>query len=347
MSSLIIIGITIFVITIWIYIVENKEYIIKTIENKKSKKILNLIFFVFCLFFLVKMYNDICEIEKLYKWYKTSKENDKMFAVYDEKIAEENVFYSNVINDVYQNENSSKPYIPEGFFYVEGSWNNGYVIQDTNGNQYVWVPCTNKKEGNIEKLQRINFSENTFISKDLCCNKEYKEFLISALENGGFYISRFEIGKENNKPVSKKSVEIWNEVNVGEAEKIIDSMYNNINCELINSYAYDTTLSWIINTNNIENNIVDVDNSQSYMTGKKSYNNIFDFIDNVMELTSEMYYSNVVIRGFPYKSNFENKDNVLQKLGYDIENFDRFSIGNEENYFTITTILGFRTIIYK
>ena len=36
------------------------------------------------------------------------------------------------------------PYMPAGFKYKEGTWNNGYtIIGDTQstGNEFVWVPC--------------------------------------------------------------------------------------------------------------------------------------------------------------------------------------------------------------
>lgn len=347
MSSVFFIVISIFIITIFIYIIKNKRIIIEKINNKKIRIILKSIFLLFLIFFLIKQYNNISEIIKLYDWYCISKENEKMYAAYDEMISKENVFYKDVVNNNYNNQKSFEPYIPEGFDYVEGSWDTGFVIQDANMNQYVWVPCTNKENEKIEKLKRLNFSQNPLISKDLCNNKEYENFLLSALENGGFYISRFEIGKENNKPVSKKGITIWDGVTKNEAEKIVKSMYNDINCELINGYAYDTTLAWIMKTNEVESNIIDIKKSESYITGKQNYNNIYDFVDNIMELTSETYYSNVIIRGFPYEINQESRGIISQNFGYDIENFDRFSIMENENYFTITTILGFRSVIYK
>lgn len=349
-NSILWIGITIFIISISIYIIKNKDVLInlgRYKEKKIFKYIVNVMFLILIILFILFIYNQTNKIIELADWYKTSKENDLMFEEYDKKISEENKFYKQVNEKDYANQKFSEPYIPEGFYFVEGTWDKGFVIQDNNGNQYVWVPCTNKENENVEKLQRLNFSTKTFISKDLCNNSSYEEFLVSALENGGFYISRFEIGKESDKPVSKNGVEIWKDVTRDEAEKIIDTMYENVNCKLINGYAYDTTLSWIMNTNVINTNILDVNEKTSSITGKQAYNNIFDFTDNIMELTSEEYYSNIIVRGFPYEINKENKDIILQNFGYDIENFDRFSIMENENYFTITTLLGFRTIIYK
>ena len=350
-SAIFKIGIAIAFITIYIYIIKNFKKILNVIEKYKEKKIIkyimNAIIILLLIVFLKYMYNQILVMKDYVAWYQTSKKNDVMFAEYDKKIVEENKFYNEMINRTYESQKYSEPYIPEGFSYVEGTWESGFVIQDTNQNQYVWVPCTNTADACVEKLQRSNFSNQAFLSKDLCTNNYYEKFLESALENGGFYISRFEIGKENNKPVSKKNVEIWKDVTREEAEKIIESMYDNINCELINGYAYDTTLLWLMNTNEIKENIIKIKDQKEFLTGKTCYNNIYDFTDNTMELTSETYYSNVIIRGFPYEIAQDSKEISLRNFGYNIENFDRFSIADTENYFTITTILGFRTVIYK
>ena len=45
---------------------------------------------------------------------------------------------------------TAEPTMPTGFSYVEGTVDNGYVIQDTSGNQYVWVP--------VDKNQKIKIN---------------------------------------------------------------------------------------------------------------------------------------------------------------------------------------------
>ena len=39
----------------------------------------------------------------------------------------------------------NNPYIPKGFKVIERNINKGLVIEDKNGNQFVWVPVDNKK----------------------------------------------------------------------------------------------------------------------------------------------------------------------------------------------------------
>lgn len=248
-----------------------------------------------------------------------------------EEIQIETDYYNEIINKIYNIENCKNPYIIDGFEYVEGTWNTGYVIQDSNGNQFVWVPCTNiENEFGIEKLKKNNFSNDAFIKSFYCNEENYEEFLTSALENGGFYISRFEIGKDDNdNPVSQKNYKIWTNITRDEAMRVANEMYSNINSELINGYAYDTTLSWIINSEEIE---LKVKNESKY-TGTQSYKNIYDILDNIYELTTEKSSGEVIYRGIIPDTKY--------MTGANLDN--RLSGSNNYKYEN----LGFRTILYK
>ena len=124
-------------------------------------------------------------------------------------------------------------------------------------------------------------------------------------------------------------------------------MYDNINCELINGYAYDTTLSWILNTNNVKGKVINIEEDGSRSTGKQSYNNIYDFTDNIMEMTLETSYSNVIIRGYMGNENSGVIGNALVESMNESGMFARLSIDKDEKSFISKIILGFRTIIYK
>lgn len=304
----------------------------------KNKKIKILVLIIIGLVLIKETYGYIKNANSIYKF---KRESEMMFSDFDERIKKENKFYKDITSiKEYNIESSKEPYIPEEFIYIEGEWNTGFVIQDQNENQYVWVPCTNKESDEIVKLNKYNFCDNSFIDKNECVDEEYEEFLISTIQNGGFYISRFEIGKEDNHPVSKKEKEIFDGLNRTEAMSIIDEMYsnNNIKCSLINGYAYDTALYWIKQTNNIE--VFNFENKELIYTGRNSYNNIFDLTDNVFELTLETSYDTVIIRGMI--NEYEFMDFVTTT-----EEDSRFSILQDENFFTDQNVLGFRTILYK
>ena len=251
-------------------------------------------------------------------------EDSKEYEEFDNIIEEEQLFYNGIKNKI--SDIKKEPYIFEGFKYLEGDINSGYVIEDQNENQYVWVPC------NKYNLNKFYFCEDSFIDLKYCYDIEYKEFLNSVVENGGFYISRFEIGNEEGKAVSKMSVPIWNNVNRKEAQEIISNMYENVNCELINGYAYDATFKWLQNSSEYDIYEYDFKNSSSEIKcGRNKINNIYDFTDNIFELTIENDYDVCVVRGY-----FTD-----EKL------YSRFAVDENAREMNEVLKLGFRTIIYK
>lgn len=331
-------GIYIFVISIVIYLVKNKEEILKLYNKFENKKIIKVILYfatiLIILGSLLYSYNSLKTIIKNVKWYKISKENKMCFQLFDEKRKEENRVYNELIKKDY-GDIEKEPYIPDNFQYVEGDIQIGYVIQDINGNQYVWVPCTNKDDENIVKLGKEDFYYWSGIKAYDCVDVKYKEFLESALNYGGFYVSRFESGKENDDVVSKHGVEILSNISRNEAIHIFENMYKNENlkCELINGYAYDTVLKWIKKNNNIERQKIDIINEEKIFTGRSKYNNIYDFTDNIMEITLEDSYDTIIYRGF------DISEDIMQDSRYNV--LEENVVNNNINKFT------FRTIIYK
>lgn len=226
------------------------------------------------------------------------------------------------------------PYIPNNFSYKEGTIEEGFVVQDEKENEYVWVPCNSE---NV--IQKRNFSANPFILFTECYDEDYKAFINSCLENGGFYISRYEIGNVTNTPVSKKGVKIWNEITYEETKNIIENMYDSLNCKLINGIAYDMTLNWILKDNK-EIIALDFETEDVYITGRNECKKIYDIKDNMLELTDEKSYSDtIILRGF------EKKEHEEVKAFRENDKFDNRFMGLKENKNNIN--VAFRTIIYK
>jgi hypothetical protein len=241
--------------------------------------------------------------------------------------------YKNLISEIQTDlENCKNPYIPEGFKYVEGQWNTGFVIEDESGNQFVWVPCSNEKNNEgIPVLKKMNFVANPLTSYFYCFegDDDYVEFLRSSLENGGFYIARFEIGKEGENPVSKAGVEIWTNISQEEAKEVSEGMYSQINSKLINGFAYDTAFNFI--RNEIGN---ECDDKSTGITGTKSYKNIYDIVDTMCEYTSEMQYDSVVYRGVMASNKYISVNTLDCTRLVAVQKFTASNI-------------GFRTILYK
>ena len=123
--------------------------------------------------------------------------------------------------------NETRPYLPTGFTQVKGTTlKNGLTIQDSTGNQYVWVEVP--KTGKVYPTAGLNITEfttdeYTAIEADLhtytdvyrdgtiykdeyysgvgLTSDEYtnlkKTMLKSVYQNGGFYVGKYETGIEN------------------------------------------------------------------------------------------------------------------------------------------------------
>ena len=130
----------------------------------------------------------------------------------------------------------TNPFLPSGFTKVAGtSLKNGYTIQDSNGNQYVWVEVPMTEEVyptaglSIEKFTEDEYSaietdlhtytndyrksgyEDKYYSDAATglTNEQYTELkqkmLKSVYQNGGFYVGKYETGIENAPKTSGSS----------------------------------------------------------------------------------------------------------------------------------------------
>ena len=127
----------------------------------------------------------------------------------------------------------------------------------------------------------------------------------SIKNNHGFYVARFEAGKEtkNGKdyPISQPDVLPWTQVTWQTAKKASEEMYvenNYFSSDLINSYAWDTICNWLRDTGTNIDDSVEYGNYQNSANGvnmvtktaansKWQTNNIFDMGGNVWEYTTE------------------------------------------------------------
>ena len=136
--------------------------------------------------------------------------------------------------------------IPNGFYYVGGTKESGVVISDkpadedvykdaTNGvvgtslegNQFVWVPVTysefNRYDGyawgslerylqNCGEADSTGKNNNSQVIESITTQKEAQKMYASVEANGGFYVGRYEAGKENRNVVEKQEKEVYNYV---------------------------------------------------------------------------------------------------------------------------------------
>ena len=245
---------------------------------------------------------------------------------------------------------SANPYIPEGFVEAEdtGTVEEGYVIEDSYGNQYTWVPVETGK-----------LTRNTVLDADY----EEKSNTASALVNSvskyyGFYIGRYESSKnEINGEIISASMpgkDPWTNVTYTEAisaAENADKVYGYKDCHtaLINSYAWDTTLKWI------DSQYPDFSKNTNYgnysmtilptgYTESDNLKHICDIAGNVREWTTETYREITT-----KKNNSNNEENIIQRIirggGANLSKTPTSHIPYPENL--SDNYWGFRMILYR
>ena len=218
------------------------------------------------------------------------------------------------------------PFIPDGYTHVEGEWNTGFVIQDKQGNQFVWVPVgslpangTLNGSDFCEKFGRRNYRNDKFF------NNEYHEDMDDGLKKqfesvkryGGFYISRYTVSMVDGNIRSIKGKKPLTEINFKEALKKATYLYTwFVTSHLVYGAEYDSVLEWFLATGKSQQEISEDSTSfGNYLNCKKSpkkvvktgsreewqVNGIFDLAGNVWEWTQEKggSYSRV-LRGGSY-----------------------------------------------
>lgn len=186
---------------------------------------------------------------------------------------------------------STNPIIPAGFKPVDTNatvWgggeqaptianvNEGLVIEDKDGNQFVWVPVDGT---NIKYEQHTYSNDESYSSYSDWTDTSGNEASVG--KYGGFYIARYEAGIPQNAefynnadntqyitarevttymPVSKANQPVWNFISQQNAEIVASKMYNinSVRSGLVDSFAWDTVTTWI------EKNGKDVTNSTTW-----------------------------------------------------------------------------------
>ena len=260
-------------------------------------------------------------------------------------------------NEEYKDENGDIATIPKGFEILPeaDTVNEGLVIQDEVGNQFVWIPVDDYSkfvrqagygDGTPQSWPSDDYGEtdSTGINNKLKETQTTKEEAIamykSVKNHGGFYIGRFETGKdESGKAVIRKGVTPYNNVpwsvtkSMTEDEEIdgtengaieqaryfdTANKYTSVTSTLCYSVQWDAIMNFI-DPNYITNAEIGTPNcvEDSYIrdssgkgwhdqddvtnTGYYEVNHIYDLAGNVREWTMECYGpANRGIRGGEY-----------------------------------------------
>ena len=234
----------------------------------------------------------------------------------------------------------------------------GYVIQDSRGNQFVWVPVSTgslirNTDGNDEYAEIDNTATGLYNS----VSKYY-----------GFYIARYEASKTEiegeSVAASQYGTMPWTNVEYNEAYEAAQKAgllygYSEVRTAIVNSYAWDTTLEWInesfsnYSTNTNYGNYTGVV-LETGTTSNDEVNSICDLAGNLREWTTEIYYPNI------FNDNKDELDNTIEN-GEQVENLDNYRVirGGSANLNKVASshtgnpetmsdaYWGFRMILYK
>ena len=215
--------------------------------------------------------------------------------------------------------------LPGGFHLDKDSGTSveeGIVIEDTDGNQFVWIPTGTYKTSNGEKtnnLTRREWPDENVVAEPIEVDKNepvssvgnisdmYGEenensctitdgvnsiyaFLKSAEStsnggNGGFYIGRYEQGVGN---VCKDGVSTYS--GTRDKSKVqAEAMYEGntfVKSELISSYAWDTALNFMCQTNE-EGYALATNTTKTTEEALDDYTNIHGLLKGAWEWTTE------------------------------------------------------------
>ena len=166
--------------------------------------------------------------------------------------------------------------IPAGFAPTgidgENTVKDGFVIVDSDGNEFVWIPCTKEEyeAASEEKSEwssyQYEYDNKTWQDETIENTISYEERLKSIETYKGFYVARYEAGipeyatdiyansdgANYNRdgrnvttytPVSQKGFPVWNWISQTTSKEVAKKMVSNstVQSYLIDSYAWNVT----------------------------------------------------------------------------------------------------------
>ena len=268
---------------------------------------------------------------------------------------------------IFKDVNGEQVPIPEGYIVSENSdeniVNKGLVISDSRGNEYVWISCTVDSSSNKLQYKRTEWgvekdgTDNSRAIKDELTlkdidvtysktdtdngiNEEISKEIVAQInaekesikKYGGYYIGRYEVGKDNKTAVIKAEQEPYVNIKWSKAYELAKGIGGGEGATtyLCSSYSWDTAINFIQNTTgkNYATSIIGfngnwksqevkdssgkvikpVNTAQRLNTGlTTALCNIYDMGGNVGEFTTELNPGTsepVVLRGGYYSVNF-------------------------------------------
>ena len=287
------------------------------------------------------------------------------------------------------------PIVPNGFKKVEtntaswkvidnvpSGWNEGLVIEDNTGNQFVWVPV------NLEnvKFNEIDLKYNYVYNKDFLDKNDRDDLQI--IKYGGFYIARYEAGiperiskntnyfNENSNnvegiPVSKKEQIIWNFIDWKMAKNNAIKMYQNdsVSSDLITTKQWNYLMHWLsskgydvinsIEWGNYSNNNFEfsgyysIDYGKTYQYSKNKIKQTYNMLlstgaternksNNIYDIAGNVSEF-VDVQKWIYE---DNEEKSYRNFGGYYDNISYYSASSDMSVSSANSHQGFRVVLY-
>ena len=316
--------------------------------------------------------------DEINKYLENEDENTKAFK---EKVGK---VLSTTDNTELKDAKNNKIVVPAGFKIINGATtvDKGIVIEDvtetaTKGSQFVWVPVgtITKADGTTATITLGRYDFNSTTGKESAYSSTYVEedsndsstlkkygntiaksitnFKNSVVQNGGYYIGRYEArtatarsasGNALTQITEKGTENVYNYVTQLQAAQLSQNMYNSdkFTSDLMNSYAWDTATVFIQNCgtnakysrqNSLNTSLLQTGTNSLTDTSKIDVQcNIYDMASNIEEWTTET-------------SSFSSNP-CVDRGGY----YNRSGIYTSSRYPSLTSDsydgIGFRPLLY-
>ena len=241
---------------------------------------------------------------------------------------------TNVENTTYRDKNGQIAPVPAGFAVsqVEGEnvVEDGLVIIDSKGNEFVWIPVTDQskyvrnKTYENQNVSLAAYADTGYLPDGIQPNTDdsnetaEKAAVVSV---GGFYISRYEAGKEgSNTLVSKKGATVWSDISQENCKTTAKTFVDNENVKsaLCSGIQWDVTMTFIDDKLDGTGNTFDVTsydvNRHTGMLALSGQNeadrvcNIYDLEGNYLEYIAEKNNVYTTIAFFVTRGGLYNRD---------------------------------------
>ena len=200
--------------------------------------------------------------------------------------------------------------VPEGFKVTEDADKvaDGIVIEDKSGNQFVWIPVKTESEYKRNaSYESTNVSPKSYTDKgylpeeiqpdlagattDVQIGEKNEQAEREAVVNAeGFYISRYEAGKEGTDTlVSKKGATVWSSITQEDTKTTAKKMYNktHVKSALCSGIQWDMVMKFVDEKNDGRGKVFDVETYSSTRhteTPATSGQNEADRVCNIYDL---------------------------------------------------------------